>query len=93
MRSITVHSAWCGHLGLDASKMQVEVTIGVQQPAKVDAEVVRKSLPHGRVTVSVVKGGLDVPHEAGGDVAVIASAAVAVRFPDLPRANTGASAD
>jgi uncharacterized protein (TIGR02058 family) len=73
-------------LGLDASKMLVDVTIGVQQPAKVDAEAVRKSLPHGEVTVSVVKGGLDVPREAVDDIAVIASAAVAVRFDDLPQA-------
>jgi hypothetical protein len=44
---------------------------------------VKASLPHGHVTVKVVKGGLDVPAEGGHDLAVIASAAVAVRF-DLP---------
>ncbi|HTN11464.1 MAG TPA: Lin0512 family protein [Acetobacteraceae bacterium] len=71
-------------LGLDSRKMQVAVTIGVQQPARVDPEAVRRSLPHGVVTVSVVKGGLDVPgDDLGGDVAVIASAAIAVSF-DLP---------
>jgi len=71
-------------LGLDSKKMQVEVTIGVQQPDRVDVEKVRASLPHGVVTVRVVKGGLDIPDEEGTDVAVIASAAVAVRF-DLPQ--------
>jgi hypothetical protein len=35
------------------------------------------------VTVNVVKGGLDVPAADGHDLAVIASAAIAVRF-DLP---------
>ena len=70
-------------LGLDSRKMQVAVTIGVQAPDKVDAERVRASLPHGEVTVSVVKGGLDVPDEDGRDTAVIASAAVIVHF-DLP---------
>jgi uncharacterized protein (TIGR02058 family) len=70
-------------LGLDSNAMQVEVTIGVQQPAKVNAEAVRASLPRGKVTVRVVKGGLDVPDEDGHDLAVIASAAVAVRF-ELP---------
>ena len=70
-------------LKLDAKKMQVEVTIGVQKPEAVDAEAVRKSLPHGQVAVRVVKGGLDVPDEELGDVAVIASAAIAVSF-DLP---------
>jgi len=70
--------------GLDSRKMQVEVTIGVQQPAKVDAEAVKASLPHGTVTVKIVKGGLDVPDETSGDLAVIASAAVAVRM-ELPQ--------
>ena len=70
-------------LGLDTNKMQVEVTIGVQQPDKVDIEAVRASLPRGKVTVKAVKGGLDVPAEDGHDMAVIASAGIAVRF-DLP---------
>ena len=69
-------------LGVDARTMQVEVTIGVQRPDRVDAERVKTALPHGQVTVKLVKGGLDVPDEAVGDVAIIASAAVTVR-PDL----------
>ena len=60
-------------LGLDVRKMLVEVTIGVQRPDKVDAEAVRTSLPYGQVSVSVVKGGLDVPDDTSGDTAVIAS--------------------
>ena len=67
-------------LGVDPRAMQVEVTIGVQQPEKVDAEAVKRTLPHGQVTVNVVKGGLDVPDEEARDVVVIASAAVAVRL-------------
>ena len=67
-------------LGVDARTMQVEVTIGVQQPDRVDAETVKAALPHGQVTVKLVKGGLDVPDEAAGDVAIIASAAVTVRL-------------
>jgi uncharacterized protein (TIGR02058 family) len=63
--------------------MFVDVTIGVQQPGKVDIEKVRASLPHGIVTVTAVKGGLDVPDPEGTDIAVIASAAVAVRL-ELP---------
>ena len=60
--------------------MQVAVTIGVQRPERVDAQAVQASLPYGIVTVTVVHGGLDVPGEISGDFAVIASAAVAVRF-------------
>ena len=70
-------------LGIDSRTMQVAVTIGVQQPDRVNSETVKAALPHGQVTVTVVKGGLDVPDEAGGDVAIIASAAVTVRL-DLP---------
>ena len=67
-------------LGVDARTVQVEVTIGVQRPDRVDAETVKTALPHGQVTVKLVKGGLDVPDEAAGDVAIIASAAVTVRL-------------
>ena len=70
-------------LGIDSRTMRVAVTIGVQRPDRVDADAVKAVLPHGQVTVSVVKGGLDVPDEAAGDVAIIASAAVTVRL-DLP---------
>lgn len=70
-------------LGFDTSKMQVEVTIGVQEPDKVDAEKVKNSLPVGQVSVKVVKGGLDLPDEEANDLAVIAAAAIAVRV-DLP---------
>ena len=70
-------------LGIDSRTMQVAVTVGVQQPDRVDAEAVKASLPHGQVTVRIIKGGLDVPDEAAGDVAIIASAAVTVRL-DLP---------
>ncbi len=70
-------------LAVDPATIRVDVTVGVQQPDRVDAEAVKAALPVGQVTVSVVKGGLDVPDEAVGDVAVIASAGVEVRL-DLP---------
>ena len=66
-------------LGIDRKTVDVDVTIGVQQPDKVDLEKVRVSLPVGRVTVRAVKGGLDVPDPDNNDPAVIASAAIAVR--------------
>ena len=70
-------------LGVDKSTVKVDVTIGVQQPDKVDAEAVKATLPVGDVTVKVVKGGLDVPDDEADDIAVIASAGVEVRL-DLP---------
>ncbi len=72
--------AFVNSLGLNSKDMQVEVTIGVQEPAKVDVAAVKASLPRGQVTVKVVKGGLDIPQEGTHDLAVIASAAIAVRF-------------
>ena len=65
-------------LGVAAGDMYVDVTIGVQAPEEVDKAAVQAALPYGTVTVNVVKGGLDVPDEALGDVAVIASAALVV---------------
>ena len=67
-------------LGLDARSMQVEVTVGVQQPDRVDAAAVKASLPRGTVVVKVVRGGLDVPGEGDHDAIVIATAAIAVRL-------------
>src|SRR3954451_1305940 len=68
-------------LGIDPkTQMFVDVTIGVQQPDKVDTEAVRTSLPHGIVTVNARKGGLDVIDAERGDKAVIAVAAVAVQL-------------
>jgi uncharacterized protein (TIGR02058 family) len=73
--------AFIRSLGIDKSKVDVEVTIGVQRPDKVDVEKVKASLPIGNVTVKAVKGGLDVPDPDNNDPAVIASAAIAVRVP------------
>jgi len=67
-------------LGVDARAMQVEVTIGVQQPDRVDVAAVKAALPHGEVTVRAVKGGLDVPDDDGRDAAIVATAAVTVRI-------------
>lgn len=72
------------NLGLDAKKMDVTVTVGVQKPELVDAEKVKARLPHGQVTVRVVKGGLDVPDAANNDITVLASAGIEVRM-ELPK--------
>ncbi len=74
-------------LGLDLATMEIETTIGVARPERVDAERIRRVFPYGRVSVRVVKGGLDVPRE-GGEDAVIASAAIAVRA-EVPQASPG----
>jgi len=67
-------------LKVDKKTVDVDVTIGVQKPERVDLDKVKASLPVGNVTVKVVKGGLDVPDPENNDPAVIASAAIAVRI-------------
>ena len=72
-------------MGMDPdTDMTVEVTIGVQDPSAVDVEAVKVMLPHGKATVRVVKGGLNVPYPERGYETIIASAAVAA-FADLSR--------
>jgi uncharacterized protein (TIGR02058 family) len=67
-------------LQIDKTRLDVEVTIGVQRPEQVDLDKVKSSLPVGNVSVKAVKGGLDVADPESNDRAVIASAAIAVRI-------------
>jgi uncharacterized protein (TIGR02058 family) len=69
-------------LGLPVDAMQVEVTIGVPHPERVDKEALLAVLPHGTGTVSVVEGGLEIANESG-NTTVVANAAAVVRL-DLP---------
>ena len=69
-------------LGKTANDMFVDVTIGVPDPGAVDTSAVAKELPYGTVTVTAVKGGLEIPAEQGGDAIIIANAAVIVSLDD-----------
>src|ERR1700729_3620839 len=60
----------------------VDVTIGVPDPSSVDTAAVAKELPYGTVTVTAVKGGLEIPAESGGDSIIIANAGVVVSLDD-----------
>ena len=70
-------------LGQHVDSMQVEVTIGVPHPERVDTEAVLAILPHGTGTVTVVEGGLEIPNDAGTNSTLIAQAAAVVRL-DIP---------
>src|SRR6267378_3199490 len=65
-------------VGLPVDSMQVEVTIGVPRPDRVDTEAVLAVLPHG--TGTVVEGGLEIANDAGTGSTVIANAAAVVRL-------------
>jgi uncharacterized protein (TIGR02058 family) len=69
-------------LGKTSSDMFVDVTIGVPDPGAVDTSAVASELPYGTVTVTAVKGGLEVAAEHGGDAIIIANAAVIVSLDD-----------
>ena len=63
-------------LGYDHREMRVQVTIGVQEPERVDLAVVTAELPRGRAEVTAVFGGLNVLDAEQGTTHVIATAAV-----------------
>ena len=63
------------------TEMRVQVTVGVQEPDKIDTEALKPGLPRGRAEVSVVKGGLNIPTPETGDAAVVATAAVEAFLP------------
>lgn len=71
-------------LDLDTSKMQVNVTVGVAEPDKIDCEEVAATLPRGVTTVTAVKGGQNVQDPKNGSFHVIATAAVEALYPIDP---------
>ncbi len=63
-------------LDIAAADMVVKVTIGVQEPDKVDASVVQADLPRGKAEVQVVFGGQNVVDTENETTSVIATAAI-----------------
>ena len=66
---------------IDRKTLRVLVTIGAQEPDTVDTAKVAALLPVGEVTVTVIRGGLNVTHPTSGETIVIASAAVEAFLP------------
>jgi len=66
--------------GFGKEDMIIDVEIGVQKPDAVDLERVKACFPYGKVTVTSVHGGLDVPKPNGEGRTVIANAAIIVSF-------------
>ena len=71
-------------LGYDHRDMRVQVTIGVQEPDKVDVERICAELPRGRAQAVAVFGGLNVHDAAQGTTHVIATAAIEAFLPIEP---------
>ena len=70
-----------GALEMSHDAMRVQVTVGVQEPDKVDVDTLVAKLPRGRAEVTAVFGGMNVVAENGSDTIVIAQAAVEAFFP------------
>lgn len=68
---------------VDRATLRVLVTIGVQEPEKVDPAAIATLLPVGAVTVKVTHGGLNSTNPATGETIVIAAAAVEAFLPAL----------
>lgn len=66
--------------GFSKDAMLIDVEIGVQRPDAVDCEALIKIFPYGQPSITVVKGGLDVPKPDGAGMSVIANVAVMVSF-------------
>jgi uncharacterized protein (TIGR02058 family) len=68
-------------IGLETDAMRVQVTVGVQEPDKIDTDALATRLPRGRATVTAVFGGMNVPNPETSDTAVVATAAVEAFLP------------
>ena len=66
--------------GFPKEAMIIDVEIGVQQPEAVDREVLLKIFPYGQPSITVVKGGLDIPRRDKDGLSVVANAAILVSF-------------
>ncbi|MEP3346093.1 MAG: Lin0512 family protein [Litoreibacter sp.] len=66
--------------GFDKSDMIVDVEIGAQDPDAVDTEQLLGIFPYGQPSITVTKGGLDIPKPDGSGVTVVVNAAVMVSF-------------
>ncbi|WP_069300355.1 Lin0512 family protein [Neptunicoccus sediminis] len=71
-------------LGLDHRDMTVAVTIGVQEPDRLDTDQVAAELPRGKAKVTAVKGGQNIPSADGSTASVIATAAIEAYYPVNP---------
>ena len=67
--------------GLDHGQMRVQVTVGVQNPERLDTAALAQGLPRGRAEVRAVKGGQNVTNPETGETLVIATAAVEAFLP------------
>ena len=65
--------------GKTKEDMMIQVDVGVQKPDQVDLAALETVFPYGNPTITVVKGGLDIPRPDGGaNPTVIANVALSI---------------
>lgn len=69
-------------IGMPTNAMRVQVTVGVQEPDKLDTAALADMLPRGKATVIATKGGHNVHNPETNDTAVIATAAIEAFLPN-----------
>lgn len=72
-------------LGVSHSEMRVQVTVGVQEPDKVDCSALANRLPRGNASVRAVFGGLNINNPNRETTIVVATAAVEAFLPNLSK--------
>jgi uncharacterized protein (TIGR02058 family) len=68
-------------LNLNTNDMTVKVTIGVQEPEKVDVQAVITSLPRGIATAEIVFGGQNITDKENDTTHIIAVAGIEAMYP------------
>ena len=66
--------------GFSKEDMIIDVEIGVQNPGAVNTDQLISIFPYGSPSITVSKGGLDIPKPDGSGKTVIANASLSVSF-------------
>lgn len=64
--------------GKDKNEMLIDVEVAVGQPDQLHTAAIAEIFPYGQISVTAVRGGLDVPRADGGKPTVIANVAINV---------------
>ena len=69
-------------INLPTDAMRVQVTVGVQEPDKLNTALLADMLPRGKATVTATIGGHNVYNPETDETAVIATAAIEAFLPN-----------
>ena len=70
-------------LGIDHAEMEVKVTIGVQEPKKVNLDALLTQIPRGNPKIRAQFGGQNIESRSGSEFSVVVTCAIEAYVPDL----------